>query len=106
MSNNNIFRIAGIVGILARDAHVGLDVHHGSLQRDVSGIRDTSSCLGIILAAGLYLLYRSEASALSLFAVAASVIGYLLLTISGILQLTFPNPVLAAGDIMIYMVGL
>jgi hypothetical protein len=54
----------------------------------------------------LYLLYRNVASALSLIAIAISVIGYLLFVISGSLQLKYPSPLLAAADALVYIVGL
>ena len=65
-----------------------------------------SAVLGIIFVAGLYVLYRSEASTLSLTAAAISVIGYLLFVVASLMQLTFPSPVLAAADIAVYILGL
>ena len=56
--------------------------------------------------AGLYVLYRSEASTLSLTAAAISAIGYLLFVVASLMQLAFPSPVLAAADSAIYILGL
>jgi hypothetical protein len=106
MSNNSIFRVAGIAGILSAILMLVLTFTMDPAGGMSAAYTIPAAALGIVLVAGLYLLYRSEASVLSLIAVAASVIGYLLFAISGILKLTFPNPVLAAGDILIYIVGL
>ena len=106
MSNNTLVRIAGISGILS-----------AVLMLVMSATIDTSggvspmyavpiAVLGIIFVAGLYVLYRSEASTLSLTAAAISVIGYLLFVVASLMQLAFPSPVLAAADIAVYILGL
>ena len=106
MSNNTLFRIAGIAGILS----AVLMLVSSAGADPSSGIPPVfavlSAVLGIILVVGLYLLYRGEASALSLAAAAISVIGYLLFVVASLMQVTFPSPVLAAADSAIYILGL
>ncbi len=65
-----------------------------------------SAVLGITLVAGLHLLFRGVAPALSLAATVISVLGYLLFVAASFMQLTFPSPVLVAADIAIYIVGI
>lgn len=107
MSNNNIFRIAGISGILAAIAMLVLTLASDPSNSGMSPLFAVpSAVLGILFVAGLYLLYRGQAPTLSLVAAAASVIGYLLFLAGSFMQLTFPNPMLEAADILIYVVGL
>jgi hypothetical protein len=92
MSSNNLYRIAGIAGILS----AVLMLAFSSAADPATGApllyTAASFSVGIILVAGLYMLYRSEAPTLSLAASA--------------MQVTFPHPMLAAADITIYIVGL
>lgn len=104
--SSNIFRIAGIAGVLSAILMVVL-----SFANDPTGAMPIaytliSAVLGIILVAGLYLLYRSEASGLSLAAAAIAVIGYLLFVVASAMKVTFPSPVIAAADICVYILGL
>ena len=106
MSNNTLFRIAGLSGILSAVLMLVM-----SATIDTSGGMSPMyavpiAVLGIIFVAGLYVLYRSEASTLSLTAAAISVIGYLLFVVASLMQLAFPSPVLAAADIAVYILGL
>ena len=106
MSNNTLFRIAGLSGILSAVLMLVM-----SATIDTSGGMSPMyavpiAVLGIIFVAGLYVLYRSEASTLSLTAAAISVIGYLLFVVASLMQVTFPNPLLAAADSAIYILGL
>lgn len=106
MSNNTLVRIAGISGILSAVLMLVM-----SATIDTSGGMSPMyavpiAVLGIIFVAGLYVLYRSEASTLSLTAAAISVIGYLLFVVASLMQLAFPSPVLAAADIAVYILGL
>ena len=106
MSNNTLVRIAGLSGILSAVLMLVM-----SATIDTSGGMSPMyavpiAVLGIIFVAGLYVLYRSEASTLSLTAAAISVIGYLLFVVASLMQVTFPNPLLAAADSAIYILGL
>ena len=106
MSNNTLVRIAGLSGILSAVLMLVM-----SATIDTSGGMSPMyavpiAVLGIIFVAGLYVLYRSEASTLSLTAAAISVIGYLLFVVASLMQLAFPSPVLAAADIAVYILGL
>ena len=106
MSNNTLVRIAGISGILSAVLMLVM-----SATIDTSGGMSPMyavpiAVLGIIFVAGLYVLYRNEASTLSLAAAAISVIGYLLFVVASLMQLAFPSPVLAAADIAVYILGL
>jgi peptidoglycan/LPS O-acetylase OafA/YrhL len=106
MSSNNLYRIAGIAGILS----AVLMLAFSSAADPATGApllyTAASFSVGIILVAGLYMLYRSEAPTLSLAASAISVLGYVLLVVASLMQVTFPHPMLAAADITIYIVGL
>lgn len=106
MSSNNIFRLAGFAGILS----AVLMLAFSSISDPASGTPPlyavASSVVGITLVAGLYLLYRSEASALSLAAIAISVIGYVLFVVASLMQVAFPSPALVAADIAVYILGL
>ncbi len=103
MSSNNLYRIAGILSAIFMLAFTAVaDPATGALLLYTVA----SSLVGIILAAGLYALYRSEAPALSLAAGGISVIGYVLAVVASLMQVTFPHPLLAAADIAIYIVGL
>ena len=106
MSNNTLVRIAGLSGILSAVLMLVM-----SATIDTSGGMSPmyavpNAVLGIIFVAGLYVLYRSEASTLSLTAAAISVIGNLLFVVASLMQLAFPSPVLAAADIAVYILGL
>ena len=102
----NTFRSAGIAGILS----AVLTVVSYLTSDPSSGIplvwALASATAGIILVAGLYLLYRGAAPALSLTAGAISVIGYLLFVTASWMQVVFPSPVLVAADVAIYILGL
>lgn len=103
MSSNNLYGIAGILSAIFMLAFTAVaDPATGALLLYTVA----SSLVGIILAAGLYALYRSEAPALSLAAGGISVIGYVLAVVASLMQVTFPHPLLAAADIAIYIVGL
>ena len=66
MSNNTLFRIAGISGILSALAMLVLSFT-GDPNSGMSPVFAVpNAVLGIIFVAGLYVLYRSEASTLSL----------------------------------------
>ena len=106
MSNNTLFRIAGLSGILSAVFMLVLSATTDTSSGMSPVFAVLSAVLGIILVAGLYLLYRGEAPALSLAAAAISVIGYLLFVVAGFMQLAFPSPVLAAADISVYILGL
>ena len=57
MSNNNIFRIAGIAGILSAILMLAMSFSVDPVKRDVTAILAVaSSVVGIVLVAGLYLL--------------------------------------------------
>ncbi|NUQ83700.1 MAG: hypothetical protein HUU11_03210 [Anaerolineales bacterium] len=83
MSPNNLIRIAGIAGIVSAVCTIGI-----SFTIDQTTYAPTSplywvfvvggGLAGILLAIGLYLLYRKEVPALSLIAVLLSTLGYLL----------------------------
>ena len=106
VSSNNLYRIAGIAGILSAIFMLAfLAVTDPATGTPLPYIVASSS-VGIIMVAGLYALYRGDASALSLAAGAISVIGYVLFVVASLMQVTFPHPVLAAADIAIYIVGL
>ena len=64
-----------------------------------------NAVLGIIFVAGLYLLYRSEASTLSLAAAAVSVIGYLLFVVASLMQASSLAQYSLLADITVYIVG-
>ncbi len=106
MSNNTLFRIAGICGILSALAMLVLSFTSDPSSGMSPVFAVPNAVLGIIFVAGLYVLYRSEASTLSLTAAAISVIGYLLFVVASLMQVTFPNPLLAAADSAIYILGL
>ena len=106
MSNNNLFRIAGISGILSAIMMVVFSLSGDPSSGMSTAFTVVSAVLGILLVAGLYLLYRGEAPTLSLAASAISVIGYVLFVVASLMQVTFPNPVLAAADIAVYILGL
>ena len=106
MSNNTLFRIAGISGILSALAMLVLSFASDPNSGMSPVFAVPNAVLGIIFVAGLYVLYRSEASTLSLTAAAISVIGYLLFVVASLMQVTFPSPVLAVADSAVYIVGL
>ena len=106
MSSNNLYRIAGIAGILSAIFMLAFTAVADPATGALLLYTVASSLVGIILAAGLYALYRSEAPALSLAAGGISVIGYVLSVVASLMQVTFPHPLLAAADIAIYIVGL
>ena len=106
MSNNTLFRIAGICGILSALAMLVLSFTSDPSSGMSPVFAVPNAVLGIIFVAGLYVLYRSEASTLSLTAAAISVIGYLLFVVASLMQLAFPSPVLVAADLAIYILGL
>ena len=106
MSNNTLFRIAGISGILSALAMLVLSFTSDPNSGMSPVFAVPNAVLGIIFVAGLYVLYRSEASTLSLTAAAISVIGYLLFVVASLMQLTFPSPVLAVADSAVYILGL
>ena len=106
MSNNTLFRIAGICGILSALAMLVLSFTSDPSSGMSPVFAVPNAVLGIIFVAGLYVLHRSEASTLSLTAAAISVIGYLLFVVASLMQVTFPNPLLAAADSAIYILGL
>lgn len=106
MSNNTLFRIAGICGILSALAMLVLSFTSDPSSGMSPVFAVPNAVLGIIFVAGLYVLYRSEASTLSLTAAAISVIGYLLFVVASLMQLTFPSPVLAVADSAVYILGL
>ena len=106
MSNNNIFRIAGIAGILCAILMLTFSFISDPATATSPILAVVSSVVGIVLVAGLYLLYRSEASTLSLVASTISVIGYVLFVVASLMQVTFPSPILAAADIAVYILGL
>jgi len=106
MSNNTIFRIAGICGILSAVLMLAM-TFAGDPNSGLSPLFTVPNVvLGIIFAAGLYLLYRSEQSGLSLAAIVFSVIGYLLFLVAGLTGARFPSPVLSVADILVYIVGM
>ena len=106
MSSNNLYRIAGIAGILSAILMLAFSAVADPATGAPLLYTVASSSVGIILVAGLYALYRSEASALSLAAGGISVIGYVLSVVASLMQVVFPHPMLAAADIAIYIVGL
>ena len=106
MSNNTLFRITGIAGILSAVLMLAFSFFSDPATGTPPLYAVASAVLGIIFVAGLYVLYRSEASTLSLTAAAISAIGYLLFVVASLIQATFPSPVLAAADIAIYILGL
>ncbi len=106
MSSNNLYRIAGIAGILSAIFMLAFSAVADPATGAPLLYTVASSSVGIVMVAGLYALYRSEASALSLTAGAISVIGYVLSVVASLMQVTFPHPMLAAADIAIYIVGL
>ena len=106
MSNNTLFRIAGIAGILNAVLMLAFSFFSDPATGTPPLYAVASAVLGIIFVAGLYVLYRSEASTLSLTAAAISTIGYLLFVVASLMQLAFPSPVLAAADSAIYILGL
>ena len=106
MSNNTLFRIAGICGILSALAMLVLSFASDPNNGMSPVFAVPNAVLGIIFVAGLYFLYRNEASALSLAATAISVIGYLLFVVASVMRLAFPSPVSAAADISVYILGL
>ena len=106
MSNNTLFRVAGISGILSALAMLVLSFTSDPSSGMSPVFAVPNAVLGIIFVAGLYVLYRSEASTLSLTAAAVSVIGYLLFVVASLMQVTFPNPLLAVADSAVYILGL
>lgn len=106
MSSNNLFRIAGITGILSAAfmafIWIGIDPSSGIPP----ALAVISAMLGITLVAGLHLLYRGAAPALSLAATVISVLGYLLFVGSSFMQFSYPSPVFVAADIAIYILGI
>ncbi len=106
MSNNTLFRIAGICGILSALAMLVLSFTSDPSSGMSPVFAVPNAVLGIIFVAGLYVLYRSEASTLSLIAAAISVIGYLVFVVASLMQVTFPNPLLAVADSAVYILGL
>ena len=106
MSSNNLYRIAGIAGILSAILMLAFSAVADPATGAPLLYTVASAAVGIILVAGLSALYRSEASALSLAAGGISVIGYVLSVVASLMQVTFPHPLLAAADIAIYIVGL
>jgi hypothetical protein len=109
MSNNSLFRIAGIAGILGALLMLAMTFAIGAAVSVASPLYMTLSLLsvlaGIILVAGLYALYRGEAGSLSLVAAVLSVIGYLLFGVAALMKIEFPSPVLTVGDVLVYIVG-
>jgi hypothetical protein len=111
--NNGLFRIAGIAGILGALLMLAMSLVIGTAgagaSPSVSPLSTTLSLLsvvaGIILVVGLFVLYRGAAGALSLAAFAISLIGYLLFAVATITKAPYPSPVLTAGDILVYIVG-
>lgn len=103
--SSNVFRIAGIAGILSAALMLVLTFTSSSSTMPLA-FTLLSTVLGIILVVGLYLLYRSEAAGLSMAAVAISVIGYLLFVVASLMKLSFPSPLLAAADICVFILGL
>jgi hypothetical protein len=106
VSSNNLYRIAGSAGILSAIFMLAFSFVADPATGAPLLYAMASAVVGTILVAGLYMLYRSEASALSLAATAISVLGYLLFVVASLMQVTFPHPVLAAADSAIYIVGL
>ena len=106
MSSNNLYRIAGIAGILSAILMLAFSAVADPATGAPLLYTVVSASVGIILVAGLSALYRSEASALSLAAGGISVIGYVLSVVASLMQVVFPHPMLAAADIAIYIVGL
>ena len=106
MSSNNLYRIAGIAGILSAIFMLAFLAVTDPATGTPLPYTVASSSVGIIMVAGLYALYRGDASALSLAAGAISVIGYVLFVVASLMQVTFPHPLPAAADIAIYIVGL
>ena len=106
MSSNNLYRIGGIAGILSAVLMLAL----AFISDPSSGMPPlyavVNAAVGIILVAGLYLLYRREASTLSLVAGAISVIGYMLFVVASLIQAVFPSPILAVADIAVDILGL
>ncbi len=110
MSTNSIFRISGIASILSA---VFMVVGYATMGPNMTPTASTpmiyllSIVCGLIMAIGLYLVYRSGASTLSLVAAALSVLGYVLFivtTISGNMSPT--NPMQAIADILVFIVGM
>ncbi len=106
MSSSNIFRLAGIAGILSAAVMAVMSFGSDPSQGIPPLLAIVSAVLGILLVTGLYLLYRGEAPALSLAAAVISGIGYVLWVVASLMQLKFPSPLLAAADIAIYILGL
>lgn len=106
MNNQSIIGYGGIAGILSAILMLAFSFVADPATGAPLLYAMVSSVVGTILVAGLYMLYRSEASALSLAAGGISVIGYVLAVVASLMQVTFPHPMLAAADIAIYIVGL
>ena len=106
MSNNNLFRIAGISGILSAIMMVVFSLSGDPSSGMSTAFTVVSAVLGILLVAGLYLLYRQEAPTLSLAAAAVFVIGQVLFVVAGLMRAVYPSPVLVAADITVWIVGL
>ena len=106
MSSNNLFRIAGIAGILSAALMAFMSIGIDPSSGIPPALAVISAVLGITLVAGLHLLYRSAAPALSLAATVISVLGYLLFVGSSFMQLSYPSPVFVAADSAIYILGI
>lgn len=106
MNNQSIIRYGGIAGILSAILMLVLSFTVDPASGIPLPYTVVSLAVGIVLVAGLHLLYRSEASTLSLAASAISVIGYVLFVVASLMQVAFPSPVLAAADIAVYILGL
>lgn len=106
MSNNTLFRIAGIAGILSAVLMLAFSFFSDPATGTSRLYAVVSAAVGIIFVAGLYLLFRSDAPTLSLVAITISVIGYVLSVVASLMQLTFPSPVLVAADFAVYILAL
>lgn len=106
MSSNNLFRLAGVAGILSAAVMAVMSFGSDPSQGIPPMLAIVSAVLGILLVAGLHLLYRGEAPALSLAAAVISGIGYVLYAVASLMQLEFPSPLFVAADIAIYILGL
>lgn len=106
MNTQTTFRSAGVAGILSAILMLTVTFTNDPTTGVSPLWASISAVVGIILVAGLYLLYRGDAPALSLTASAITVLGYVLFVAASWMQLTFPSPVLVAADVAIYILGL
>ena len=90
MSSNSLFRIAGIAGILSAAFMAFTAIGSDPSSGIPPALAVVSAVLGITLVAGLYLLFRGVAPALSLAATVISVLGYLLFVAASLMKLTSP----------------